>query len=308
MLTTTWQPLVAGVDASQESLRAARLAIALADRAGVPCHLVHAVPELWSLPAAPHPFAGKPDELNREAAVASAEAVRASLTGGVPGDVLDQLEIRISRPALALADAAMDHHAGLIVVGGKHHTTLGRWMAGSTAHAVARTTPVPMLVATNDMVPHRRVLCAVDGSDAARPTIDQAVRWATLLDAALTVLHVIEPVPLFAEAPFAVTPDDQERQAEVMLARAAWPYVPADAERLVRHGHPETVIAEEVRRREADLVVLGTHGRGWFDRILIGSVTERVLGALPAPLLVVPCTGPVARRRKGAVLFREYAR
>ena len=298
MLTTIWQPIIAGVDTSPEAVRAARFAVALASRADVPCRLVHAAPEVWTLPATPHPFAEGPQEMNEAAATASANAVRTALTNNVPDDILETLEVRVGRPAIALADAADAHGAGLIVVGGKHHTLLGRWVAGSTAHAVVRTAPVPVLIASGEQLPHRRVLCAVDVSEAARPTIHAASRWATLLDADLTVMNVIEPMPVMAEAPFAMTAAEHEAHVEEALARTVWPVVPADADRLVRHGDPERVIADEVARQGADLVVVGSHGRGWFDRVLIGSVTERLLGALPTGLLVVPVTGPTTRRRR----------
>lgn len=298
MLTTNWQPIVVGVDTSPEAMRAARFAAALATRAEVPCQLVHAAPEVWTLPAAPHPFAEAPQEMNLVAAAQSADAVRQLLADNVPGDLIAGMEVRVGRPALALADAAEEHGAGLIVVGGKHHSLLGRWVAGSTAHAAVRTAPVPVLITAGEQLPHRRVLCAVDISEAARPTVHAAFRWASLLGAELTVIHVVEPMPLLAEAPFALTAADHETRVEEALARTVWPVVPIDAERLVRHGDPERVIADEVARRSADLVVVGSHGRGWFDRILIGSVTERLLGALPAGLLVVPVTGPTARRRR----------
>jgi len=302
MLATTWQPFIVGVDASPAAVRAARFAVALADRADVPCQLVHAVPEVWTLP--PPMFAQAPEEMNLASAAASAAVVRAALEGEVPTDVLDAIETRIGRPALALADAAEEHGAGLVIVGGKHHSALGRWVAGSTAHAVVRTAPVPVLVTAGEQLPHRRVLCAVDISEAARPTIHAATRWATMLGAELTVLHAIEPMPLFLEAPFAMTAEDHEAHVEEALGRTVWPVVPADAERLVRHGDAVRVITEEVARRGADLVVVGSHGRGWFDRILIGSVTERLLGALPTGLLVVPVAGPASQRRR--TQFRSH--
>jgi nucleotide-binding universal stress UspA family protein len=301
MLTTTWQPIIVGVDATPAAVRAARFAAALADRAGVPCHLVHAVPEVWTLAAAPNPFAGGPEALNRSAATASANAVRGALYDQVPAALVDALEVRLGRPTRVLSDAAHERGAGLIVLGGKHHSTLGRWVAGSTAHAVVRTASVPVLVTMGDQLPHRRVLCAVDVSDAAGPTIQNAVRWADLLSAELTVLHAIEPLPIFAEAPFAITPEEHETHVAEALARLVWPTVPADAERLVRPGEPDRIVAEEVTRRNVDLVVVGSHGRGWFDRVLIGSITERLLGALPAPLLVVPVGAPTARRGRRRV-------
>jgi nucleotide-binding universal stress UspA family protein len=49
------------------------------------------------------------------------------------------------------------------------------------------------------------------------------------------------------------------------------------------------ILVDAVRRGPAALLVLGTHGSGWVDRLLLGSTTEKVLARLPASLLVVPC-------------------
>src|SRR5205807_10369742 len=58
--------------------------------------------------------------------------------------------------------------------------------------------------------------------------------------------------------------------------------------RVVRYGMAvETILREAVDGR-ADLLVVGSHGRGWAERALVGSVTERLLSYLPTSLLVVP--------------------
>lgn len=266
MMTTDWQTILVGVDASSQAVQAARFAIALADRAQVPVHLVHAT-------------AG---------GSATAAAVAGALRTHIPDPVLERLDVRRGRPGRVLAEVARELPAGLVVVGGKRHGTLGRWMAGSTAHAAVRMAPVPVLITAGEQLPHRRVLCAVDLSVAAAPTLRVAERWARLLGAQLTVLHAIEPLPLLAEVPFSVSPGERRAAVEEDLARMVWPFADPAAERLVRAGDPERIIADEVHRRHADLVVVGSHGRGWVDRVVLGSVTERLLGNLGAPLVVVP--------------------
>jgi len=187
------------------------------------------------------------------------------------------------------------------VLGAKHHTALGRWLGGSTVHNVARMLRVPLLVTGTPPAEIRRVLAAVDVSAAAGPTLDVAARFADLFDAELRVLHAIEPLPVIPEVPPPVNQRDYERLMEEDCTRKVWPLVPADVEKVIRLAAAETGIAAEAKAWQADLVVVGSHGKGWVERMLVGSVTERLLDHLPAPtLLVVPAgkrTTPNARRR-----------
>src|SRR5205807_976244 len=88
------------------------------------------------------------------------------------------------------AASAAAFAAELVVLGGKHHSTLGRWWGGSTSVNVARSTTVPLLVTAGEPA-IRRVLVAVDQSRAARPTFAAAERYATLFGAELHALSVI---------------------------------------------------------------------------------------------------------------------
>jgi nucleotide-binding universal stress UspA family protein len=138
--------------------------------------------------------------------------------------------------------------AELIVVGGKHHTALARWLGGSTAHGVVRMHRAPVLVATSSALSIERILAAVDLSEAAGHTIAAAERFAELLDARLR----------------------------------------PGTDQIMRHGQPRALIGVEAKQWEAQLVVVGSSGHGLVDRVLPGSVTEGLLNNLPTSLLVVP--------------------
>jgi len=62
--------------------------------------------------------------------------------------------------------------------------------------------------------------------------------------------------------------------------------------RVVRRGIAVDVIAEEAAAWRADVVVVGSHGKGWVDRLLIGSATEQLLNDLPTAVLVIPVPAP----------------
>lgn len=293
MTTPTWQPIVVGVDHSPASSDAVRVAWAIAEAVGVPCHLVHATPEAWSVPTAPHAAAEQPETLNEAVREAARTALTEELAGAVPDGALRNVQIRTGRAAAVLRDCAHEQQAGLVVLGGKHHTTLGRWVGGSTAHTLVRSLEVPLLVTAHTPLPVHRVLVSVDLSDAAGPTIRMAERFARIFGADLHVLHVVEPLPIIPDTPLQFNDDEVYRRSEAHLEQYVWPLIDhPTATKSLRRGIAVDAITAEVQDRGAEVVVLGSHGKGWVDRILIGSVTERVLSALPCSILVVPVIGP----------------
>ena len=294
MSTGNWQPIVVGVDTSPAATEAVRVGWAIADRAGTTCSLVHATPEAWTLPNTAYVSAGQPEMLNDAVREAARTAVRETLSGDVPDAALDALEIRTGRGVTTLRDVAHELQAGLVVLGGKHHTLLGRWVTGSTAHALLRSLDVPLLVTAHTPLPIRRVLVALDLSDAAGPTIRMAERFAAVFGAKLHAFHAVEPLPVIPDTPLQFSDEEIYQRSEEHLAQYVWPLIEyAGTTRSVRRGSAVEAVTEEVAERGADVVVLGSHGKGWVDRVLIGSVTERVLSALPCSILVVPVMGPL---------------
>jgi len=298
MVEANWQPIVVGVDSSAAAAEAVRVGWTIAELVGVSCRLVHATPEAWTVPTAPHTSTEQPELLNAAVREAARSAVRDSLGDDVPDGALDAIEVRTGRAATAICDCAHEIQAGLVVLGGKHHTALGRWVGGSTAHTLVRCLDIPLFVTAHTPMPVRQVLASVDLSDAAGPTIQQAERVARLFDAQLHVVHVVEPLPIIPDTPLQFNDEEVYRRSEEHLERYVWPRIEyPKTTKSLRRGTAVDTIAAEVADRSAEIVVLGSHGKGWVDRILIGSVTERVLSTLPCSVLVVPVVGHVGPGR-----------
>ena len=148
------------------------------------------------------------------------------------------------------------------------------------------------------MTPIRRILFATDFSDASRPAAQRAVAIAKDSGAELLVVHVYEPPVRPAVDAFLVPRVYDEFEAEVrsqadqglapIVARAAGAGVAARP--LVLRGVADEAIARAARDEAADLVVVGTHGRGGVARLLLGSVAARVVSSSPCPVLTVPAT------------------
>ena len=87
------------------------------------------------------------------------------------------------------------------------------------------------------------------------------------------------------------------------LERDLWPLLPVpDTHKVVRRGAPVDAIADEAAAWRADVIVVGSHGKSWVDRLLIGSVTEALLNDLPAAVLVIPVAAPARQTAPARVL------
>jgi nucleotide-binding universal stress UspA family protein len=151
----------------------------------------------------------------------------------------------------------------------------------------------------------------VDLSAAAAPTIEAARRFAALFDGEMRAVHVIEPLPMVSELPPPITSKEYADACRAQLEREAWPLV-ADAAggRVVRDGVPAAdAIAAEARSWDANLIVVGSHGRRGLSRWVLGSVTEQLLRHAPVSVLVVPVrVAPVPVTQPAAGTVRQLAR
>jgi universal stress protein A len=136
----------------------------------------------------------------------------------------------------------------------------------------------------------RKLLCAVDFSEASRAALREALELAARFDAEITLVHVHEaPVTFgFPDAPggsFLPSARAREEQTLAEWKNEAW----RRGERPVHTLHPEGVAWDRIVElaRDFDLVVLGSQGRTGLARALVGSVAEKVVRHAPCPVLVV---------------------
>lgn len=289
-----WDPILVGVDESSESVGAALAGSRLARLAGTTCHLVSAVQDPGTA------FAGmvlhqSVDTPEHAVAQLARPALRSALRSHLPPPLLDAIEIRLGRPVPVLQSEAARLGSRLLILGGKRHSAPGRWLAGGTAREAVRTAGLPVLITKGAPETLRRVLVGLDLSYATEPTVRVAERFAALTDGQLRAVHVLEPVTVLpSPKPMSAARSPEASPVDV-LERHLWPVVRSpDAERTIRTGDPAAVLAEEAIGWEADLLVVGSHHKGWLDRLLLGTVTERLLDDLPVSLLVVPVGAPVA--------------
>lgn len=146
-----------------------------------------------------------------------------------------------------------------------------------------------------------RVVCPIDFSEFSKHALEHAVAIAHARQAPLTVLHVVplQPLPV-SQSEFdgyqttPVLPPIELGSVTDAVRRFCTPVVGDGLvpDIVVRAGLPLADIVAEAGSR-SDLLVLGTHGRGGFDRLFLGSIAERAIRKVPGPVLVVP---PRSRR------------
>ena len=145
------------------------------------------------------------------------------------------------------------------------------------------------------MLEIRRILCPVDFSEPSQHALDHAVMIAGWYRSRITLLHVRQPA-LFGEPPILFTDmgvgsaasfEDVEPRLHHWLAPVRAAGILCDV-MAVDGNSPAARIVEVSGRIEADLVVLGTHGRSGFERLLLGSVTEKVVRMSKVPVVTVP--------------------
>jgi nucleotide-binding universal stress UspA family protein len=152
----------------------------------------------------------------------------------------------------------------------------------------------------------RHVLCAIDFSEISRHALDYAIVMARWYGARVSVLHVHQLSPPVYGAPY-VGPEALEPivLAEVErreLAHRLDAYVAEDRSTsgtaidtlLDEALNVPAVILSRARSEAADLIVIGTHGRSGFQRLVLGSVAEKVLRQACCPVLTVPPRAPDA--------------
>jgi nucleotide-binding universal stress UspA family protein len=152
------------------------------------------------------------------------------------------------------------------------------------------------------MIDIRSIVCPIDFSDFSRLAFDHAMAIAHRYESTITAVHVCPPMPTLAYGtgmpsvpPMILTADERQQvllDLRRFIAVESGPGLHIHA--VVREGNAVREILAEAAHRQADLITLGTHGRSGFDRLLLGSVSEKVLRKASCPVLTVPRRHPDA--------------
>jgi nucleotide-binding universal stress UspA family protein len=220
------------------------------------------------------------------------------------------IEARASGIAQTIAETALQEHCDLIAMGTHAYEGLNRILLGSVAEAVTRHSHLPVMLFHMGLVPTAkpfecsRILVCVDGSAATAEALDVTRALAKQLPASIEVLHVVPDVPMAFDS---IMPSvDYSNLAADLLNEGKHILYNAEAkltdisnkELVLEPTHGKRIadtILELAKKHNAELIVLGTHGYGGFERLLLGSVAQAVAHHAHVPVLL---TRETNRERK----------
>jgi nucleotide-binding universal stress UspA family protein len=210
----------------------------------------------------------------------------------------------------SLRQEMVEQRTDLVVMTTHGRGPLSRAWLGSVADGLVRTSQRPILLirpaddaegvaddpaSSPASAPFRRVLLPLDGSSVAEQILDHAAALARISNAGIHLVRIVSPVRGGA-FPYVAAPAREPEATEDRI-QAAGDELEAVAERLRRrdvpaeveikvHGQAAAGILEAVRTTEADVVAMSTRGRGGVERLILGSVADKVIRGASVPVLV----------------------
>lgn len=312
------------VDGSNFAEHALPYALGIARRTGATIHLalVH-VPSDTVSPT--YPLAEATEARDAELRDQDTAYVQGLVERLEPAGVTIRPALLRGRVTTALARYVEEEKIGLVVMTTHGRGGLQRAWLGSTADGLIRHCMIPILLVrpaseTREIGPESdrrvgRVVVALDGGETAETALRDAVGLGITQDASLVLVHVLQP-PVAAASPYLphtiqLTHDEMAAREVHMqgyldrLADSEW-LDDHEAETRVRvEYHPAPAILQIAEDVDAELIVLGTHGRGGLRRLLLGSVADKVIRGTHRPVLVHRGVGPMARTRDGVSRSEE---
>jgi nucleotide-binding universal stress UspA family protein len=281
-------------DLSAQSDAALQYAVALAQTYNAQLLICHCVPASFFV-----------DEADRERYRQKFEAAISLYTN--EDDALPFCEgiIVEDDPAIGIPKTAAAQRVDLIVMRSRRRPVAAA-LLGSTAEAVCRTAPCPVLVThphevewgglLSEDVKINRVLVATDFSNDSELALRYGLSLAQEHQAELHLLHAL-PValaPALTAMPVGIESDFQRAARQLNLAVPAEAHLWCQVIQSVRAGQPYREILTYAEEHRIDLICLGVHGAGFTMRALFGSNADRVLRQAPCPVLIARPLRPSA--------------
>ncbi|WP_109522661.1 universal stress protein [Nocardia aurea] len=282
--------LIAAVDGSACSYQAAAWAAVEASLRRRPLHLITALSIPFGL--GPGPILSEADERwlrsEREQIVAEAARIAREVVSGEGLVVTTEVSYDTLIPDLL----ERSKHAGMLVVGSRGIGAFQRGLLGSVSTAVVRHAHCPVAVIHDiaGLDPEwvgRPVVVGVDGTDNSVPAIELAFEEASMRKVGLTAVHTWSDAG-GVDLPWSgwdSVRGAEERSLAERLAGFSERYPDVSVRRVAKVDRPVRALFDE--SENAQLVVVGSHGRGGFAGMLLGSTSNALLHSVECPMIVV---------------------
>lgn len=289
------------VDGSKLAERALSLAIPLAEQHGARLVLLHA-----HEPVAPLVMGGGApvrdaalDETHRAESGTYLEklAKRTTKLTSAPVEAL----FRDGKVVPTIAAVVASHGVGLVVMSTHGRGGFQRFWLGSVADAVVRHATVPVLLVRGarpvakrlaGQPPFLRVVVPVDGSERAEEAVTAAKAMLGTGHARMTLVHVVHPMTAAASMNLKRDPEEEVLKGylEPLAREVASATLEVRFELKVDHNIAR-MVNEAVETHDADLIAIAGQGMTGAQRLLVGSVADKLIRTAPVPVLVVPSHG-----------------
>jgi nucleotide-binding universal stress UspA family protein len=295
--------LLVPLDGSSMAEQALPVAGTIAHRRGIKLHLATVFQPVPGFPANGEELVADPG-LEQELRDQLAEYLKATAEAlGTTHGVEVSYALLDGSPAQALADHARAKRVGLIVMTTHGHSGINRFWLGSVADRLLRWVKVPILLLRPKdgslQAEFRHTVVALDGLSEGERVLDPAIELGSLCpDSHFTLVQVVEPpVPLITR--LAMHPAKMRPHWRELQENCARSYLERVATRMRTRGLgvtsqmiPARGVGEQIlglaHAIGADLVAVGTHGARGVERMLLGSVTDKVIRGAAQAVLVVP--------------------
>lgn len=203
-------------------------------------------------------------------------------------DVYAQFLLKEGNPVDMILDTANDNSYDLIIMGRVGKSRLERALVGSvTSHVLGHSKKDILVVPENTVIGWKNILVAIDGARHSAKAARKALDIAKHYESSLTAVSIVDVTDEFqAQAPEAVEGLVKKARKYVMdfMKKASAQGIAVKS--LVREGEAFRVITELAKNEDTELVVMGNRGRTGVKRLFMGSVTVKVIGYSPCPVLV----------------------
>ncbi len=188
-----------------------------------------------------------------------------------------------------IIETAEEEGCELIVMGRRGMTRIERALLGDeTDRVVGHFNGSTLVVPNNTTLGLKNVLIATDGSKHSDNALDEAIKIAKAYKSLLKIVYAVSITDeLAAHASDAVNKATEKALVYLNELKNEAARSGVEADIYVREGRPYRVIIDLANELNSDIIIMGSHGRTGLKRIFMGSVTARVIGHAPCPVMVV---------------------